>query len=127
MQITALLVRHDFFVHIGSVILLNLYCKMMSLLGGLPAVTNYRALGLLAILLMSAGASGQVCDDKDARRDNYIGKHNYLADSDRRWYSIIPLEQDQEFYQTQAAFAVGRNIIMLQMPSGGWRKNVSPE
>lgn len=77
--------------------------------------------------MLSLSVSAQICDDKDSRKETYIGKHNLLAGYDRRWYSIIPLEQDQSFYQSKAALAVANNIILLQMPSGGWRKNISPE
>ena len=82
---------------------------------------------LCALLFLSGNVFAMVCDDKDSRKDNYIAKHNLLHESNRRWYSIIPLEQDLRFYGTSAALSVAHNIVTLQMPSGGWRKNISPE
>ncbi|HAG94216.1 MAG: pectate lyase [Pseudomonadales bacterium] len=86
---------------------------------------------LWVVLAMLGGYSvpvvAEICHDSDSRKATYIGLHNLLEGTDRRWYTIIPLNRDLSFYNSRKALLVAENIVMLQMPSGGWRKNVSPE
>ena len=53
---------------------------------------------LWVVLAMLGGYSvpvvAEICHDSDSRKATYIGLHNLLEGTDRRWYTIIPLNRD---------------------------------
>ena len=78
------------------------------------------------LLLFGTQGLAEICNTQYPANPTHISKNDLLEGTDQKWFFIIPLERDLSFYGTKPARAVARNMILLQMPTGGWRKNIAP-